>query len=99
NVTAARVARMMELGPATVTRVVDRLESRGLVVRERRLDDRRKIRLALTQSGEDLATRQVDLLDRVLRERIEELGPGLEDAVLDALEQLTRILNTISSPS
>jgi DNA-binding MarR family transcriptional regulator len=38
----------------TATRMLDGLEARGLVTRERRTDDRRGVRLTLTQEGERL---------------------------------------------
>jgi len=44
--TLAELARDVELSPATVTGLADRLERDGLVRRERSQTDRRKIRLA-----------------------------------------------------
>lgn len=61
-------ARMIERTPG-VTRLVDRLEAKGLVARERSADDRRQVRCTIT--GEGLALlreldRPVDALDERL---------------------------------
>src|SRR5690606_9728879 len=55
--TVASLARDLETDPASVTRTLDRLEAKGLVVRERSTTDRRVVRLALTPEGEKVAAR------------------------------------------
>ena len=52
EVTAAAVSRQIDLRPATLTGILDRLERDGLVVRERRSRDRRKVCLSLTEKGQ-----------------------------------------------
>ena len=73
EVTAAEVARQVQLSPATVTGILDRLERYGLIVRERRSKDRRKICLSLTPEG---------------TERMESLDPSLQDRFLVRLMSL-----------
>jgi DNA-binding MarR family transcriptional regulator len=55
-----------------VTRVIDQLEARALVQRERSLDDRREVKLRLTDAGrrmvESLIPTVVDRLNFVLRD-------------------------------
>jgi DNA-binding MarR family transcriptional regulator len=48
------LAKGMSLSPATVTGILDRLESRGLVVRERRIEDKRTVVVRLTVAGRKL---------------------------------------------
>jgi DNA-binding MarR family transcriptional regulator len=48
------LARGMSLSPATVTGILDRLESRGLVARERRVEDKRTVVVRLTAAGRKL---------------------------------------------
>ena len=45
------LARVWRVTPAVITGIVDRLESRGLVRREPDPDDRRRLRLVLTEAG------------------------------------------------
>jgi DNA-binding MarR family transcriptional regulator len=53
--TAAELARELYIDSAAMTRMVDRLEKRGLIARMPRGDDRRVIQLQVTESGQALA--------------------------------------------
>jgi DNA-binding MarR family transcriptional regulator len=53
--TAAELARELYIDSAAMTRMVDRLEKRGLIARMPRGDDRRVIQLQVTKSGQALA--------------------------------------------
>lgn len=66
-VTAAEVSRQVRLSPATLTGILDRLEKGGFIRRERDVQDRRKVRLSLTEKGaERLISVSPTLQDRFL---------------------------------
>lgn len=50
--TVGRLGAEVGLSPASVTRLVDRLERRGLVARSRDAEDRRRVDVRLTSYGE-----------------------------------------------
>jgi len=50
--TVGRLGAEVGLSPASVTRLVDRLEKRGLVARSRDVEDRRRVDVRLTSHGE-----------------------------------------------
>src|SRR4029077_11323929 len=52
--TAGRLGFETELSPTSVTRIVDRLERRGLVTRRREGEDRRYVEIHLEPAGERL---------------------------------------------
>jgi len=54
---AAELAREYGIDASAVTRLVDRLEKRGLLERVRSSEDRRAVRLALTPEGQAIAER------------------------------------------
>ncbi|RQH05019.1 MarR family winged helix-turn-helix transcriptional regulator [Paraburkholderia dinghuensis] len=54
-VLAAELAREYGIDASAVTRLVDRLEQRGLLERVRSSEDRRAVRLALTPEGQAIA--------------------------------------------
>jgi DNA-binding MarR family transcriptional regulator len=56
-VLAAELAREYGIDASAVTRLVDRLEKRGLLQRVRSCEDRRAVRLALTPEGQAIAAR------------------------------------------
>ncbi|MBU6470188.1 MAG: MarR family transcriptional regulator [Gammaproteobacteria bacterium] len=49
--TSGMLAQMVSLSPATVTGILDRLELRGLVTRERRPEDKRHVLVTVTDAG------------------------------------------------
>lgn len=55
STTAADFARELYIDAASMTRMIDRLEKRGLLVREANPDDRRQFKLRLTSEGTTLA--------------------------------------------
>ena len=65
-----------------ITRLVDRLEKRGLVARRRGKKDRRVVRASITRKGLEL----LQSLDRPVSEFVREMmgnlsGPGLQELV------------------
>lgn len=55
SATVASLARDLEMDPASMTRALDRMEAKGLVLRERSTVDRRVVQLTLTSEGERVA--------------------------------------------
>lgn len=55
EVTAADLAKRLSQDPGSMTRLLDRLQEKGLIDRSRAENDRRRIRLELTQAGRALA--------------------------------------------
>ena len=51
SATVAELARELQIDPGAMTRLLDRLESKGLCKRLRSTDDRRVVNLALTDEG------------------------------------------------
>jgi DNA-binding MarR family transcriptional regulator len=82
------LARLWQVTPAVITGVIDRLERRELVRREPDPDDRRRLRLALTDTG--LAASA--LVERALTE---ELAAQLAKASPRELAELGRALDLL----
>jgi MarR family transcriptional regulator, multiple antibiotic resistance protein MarR len=55
EVTAANLAKRLNYDPGSMTRLLDRLQDKGLIQRTRLDDDRRCIRIELTEAGRTLA--------------------------------------------
>ena len=92
EVTVAVVATRVQLGAPTVSRIVDRLERSGLVVRERRAADRRKVCLSLTPAGfERFQSLPKPLQDRFVQ-RFGELSPTRRAELLGALHEVLTLM-------
>lgn len=56
NPTAASLARDLNTDTGAMTRMLDRLEAKGLLLRSRSATDRRVVELTLTDQGRELTT-------------------------------------------
>ena len=92
EVTAAMVSESVQLSPATVSRILDRLEKRQLILRERRSADRRKVCLSLTDTGR----KKVDELPTPLQEqfvaRMQSLPLEEQSQLLATLENIVEMM-------
>lgn len=82
------LARVISLSPATVTGIVDRLEKRNIVTRERSTEDKRKVLIALTPEGARLVEKMPPPLHEAFSRRLEELSE-------DEQEEIDRVLARI----
>jgi len=82
------LARRLFLAVSTVTRTLDQLERRGLVLRRRGRGDRRVVRVTITPKGKALLARiQADLV-ATQRALLAPLSPAEREAVLRTLAGL-----------
>ena len=72
--------RMLERTPG-VTRLIDRMERKGWVTRERCTEDRRRVWCRISEPGLSL----LDSLDRPIDKLDEAIGEALDDSELDTL--------------
>lgn len=82
------LARRVSLSPATITGIVDRLEKRGLITRERSLEDKRKVEIALTDQGREIAVQMPPPLHETFSKRLRELP-------YDEQQEIDRVLSKI----
>ncbi|BDH55271.1 MarR family winged helix-turn-helix transcriptional regulator [Tsukamurella sp. PLM1] len=82
------IAEALQLDSPTLSPLLKRLETQGLVTRGRAADDERRIDVELTAAGRDLREQALAVPPAV----IEALG-----ASLDELEDLHRVLTTVNA--
>lgn len=93
--TPAELCRYLGLDSGSMTRMLDRLEQKELIVRNRCPEDRRQVRLALTAEGQRLA----DRLPEIGAAAMNELVGVLEPEELKALEGLlAKVLISAGDP-
>lgn len=88
----SELARQMYLRPATVVGIVDRLEMKNLVTRNRSSEDRRAVDLELTPLGKELAGRSPEVAQVMLVEGLAALSDGEFQAAAEGLRLVVRIL-------
>jgi DNA-binding MarR family transcriptional regulator len=86
--TANELARSMDIDASAVTRLLDRLEAKGLIERVRSAEDRRVVRLRLTPTGQEVTQVIPQVLATVNRDFLQ----GFAEAEIDQLRGfLTRM--------
>lgn len=80
------------MGVSTINGVIDRLEKKELVIRERDTTDRRKVFVRLTDSGRELTKAAPSLLQERLSDSLRSL-PKLEQAAIAlSLERVVELM-------
>jgi DNA-binding MarR family transcriptional regulator len=69
--TAATLARVLDCDTGSMTRMLDRLEAKELIIRTRSTDDRRRVQIELTAGGRRLAERLVAAIVEVLNRHLD----------------------------
>ena len=96
DATVLGLAERCGLGGSTAVGAIDRLEQTGLVQRERDRDDRRVVRVRLTERGREVAER----LPALARGLEDELTEGFSPAEREALRgHLVRLAETLGARS
>ncbi|CAG2145043.1 Multiple antibiotic resistance protein MarR [Cupriavidus campinensis] len=68
--TPLEISKLLEIDTGLMTRMLDKLESKGMVQRQRSEADRRVVNLILTDKGRDVASRIPDIAPDVLNHRL-----------------------------
>ncbi|MCK6188433.1 MULTISPECIES: MarR family transcriptional regulator [unclassified Pseudomonas] len=93
--TPAELCRHLSLDSGSMTRMLDRLEQKNLLSRQRSELDRRQVQLVLTADGQRLA----DMLPHIGAKALNQLAGALEPGELEALERiLKKILIAAGDP-
>ncbi|HVC36933.1 MAG TPA: MarR family transcriptional regulator [Gammaproteobacteria bacterium] len=71
--TTGMLAQSVSLSPATISGILDRMERRGLVTRERRPEDKRWVLVAVTHAGQVAAEAAPSYLAKRLTQALERL--------------------------
>lgn len=87
--TAAELCRVLEYDTGSMTRMLDRLEEKCVVLRERSSDDRRVVKIQLTAQGAEQYPKLKDEVRVTLNRRFSALS-------FDELEQLRGMLERLT---
>jgi DNA-binding MarR family transcriptional regulator len=88
--TAAELCRVLEYDTGSMTRMLDRLEEKAVVVRERSSDDRRVVNIQLTDQGAVQYPKLKEQVRLALARRFAPLTDADMQTLRDLLEKLVR---------
>lgn len=93
KVGVGELAQEMSLSQATVTSILDRLEDRGYVQREKSAEDRRKVITALTHKGREAVKDAPVPLQQRFVERFGKLASWEQHQLIAALERVATMMD------
>ncbi len=90
--TASSLAKAAALSQGTITGIVDRLETGGLVRRARDAVDRRRISITLTPAGEKVVRRAPSALQATLRNNLSALPNSELQLICSTLDRVVMMM-------
>ncbi|TDN62013.1 MarR family transcriptional regulator [Paraburkholderia sp. BL10I2N1] len=84
--TPFELSKLLSVDTGLMTRMLDKLETKGLLERSRSVDDRRVVNLVLTKKGEEIAAEIPQIAPEVLNARLKKFTKA-------EFEELCRLLN------
>jgi DNA-binding MarR family transcriptional regulator len=91
-VTANAIAGHIHLSPSTVIGILDRLETKGLIRRERDRKDRRLVHITLTEQGKSLACNAPSPLQDALVAAMDKLSETELTVITESLERIAGLM-------
>ena len=88
--TAAELCRVLEYDTGSMTRMLDRLEEKSVIVRERSSDDRRVVKIQLTPQGTEQYPKLLDQVRQALNRHFAPLSRDELTQLRDMLQRLTK---------
>ena len=93
NVTIGEIANSMNLSQATVTTIIDRLEKRALVYRERSTTDKRKVHALLSDLGVEVLKDAPTPLQDSFAKQFADLQEWEQTMIIASLQRVAQMMN------
>jgi len=98
SLTSRRLAQHVHLDPSTMVGIVDRLESKGFLLRERSSRDRRAVLLNLTEAGAALVKQAPSPLQALLAGKLRRLSIEERRQLAENVERIVRLMEADDVP-
>ncbi|MBW1956150.1 MAG: MarR family transcriptional regulator [Deltaproteobacteria bacterium] len=89
---SADLSRWLYVTPSNITGIIDRLEKKTLVHRDRQPKDRRVVLIRLTEEGADLSRRLPDPIEKKIIEQLADLKTDHVQLLAMAMNQILNLI-------
>ena len=93
RISAGDVAKSVSLSQGTVTGILERMEKRGLVVRERGRQDKRRVMVQVTKAGKTLLENAPPVMQESFLKKFNKIDPWEQTMILSALQRLVSMMD------
>ncbi len=89
----SKIAEEVALSPATVTNILDRMEHREYIERQRDERDKRKVNIWLTDKGREVLNNAPTLLQQSFIARFDDLETWEQNMIVASLQRVALLMN------
>jgi DNA-binding MarR family transcriptional regulator len=93
NAIISKLAQDVSLSQATVTTILDRLEKRELIYRQRSEQDKRKVHVHLTKKGHEILRNAPTALQNQFVQKFDALQDWEQTMILTALQRIAHMMD------
>lgn len=90
--TLASISTKVHLSPSTLVGIVDRLEAKGYVVRERSIEDRRQVLISITKDGKKFTKQAPSPLQETLAYALSGLTELEQSTIALSLQRIVELM-------
>lgn len=92
DIAIGTLAKKVSLSQATVTNIVERLEQKGILTRQKTASDKRRVMVSTTEKAQALMDKDPSLLDEEFITRFEKLETWEQTMLLSSLQRIARLM-------
>ncbi|MCD6578098.1 MarR family transcriptional regulator [bacterium] len=96
QIAIGEIARKISLSQATVTDIIDRLETKGLVLRTKNSLDRRQVLIKISPNGKNIVNKKPSLLQEEFLIEFNKLQKWEQHLLLSSVEKIASMMKTKS---
>ncbi len=93
HISITPLSKITSLSQATITDITKRLVAKGYILREKREDDRRAVRLSLTETGQKILDNLPPLLQEKFTDRFSRLENWEQMMILASFERVVQMMS------
>lgn len=92
DINIGKVAKKVSLSQATVTNIIDRLEARGMVTRERSSEDKRRVMVRVTDKTRDILKYNPSVLQEEFLNKFKQLEEWEQNLILSSIQRIAKMM-------
>lgn len=93
DINIGRVAKKVSLSQATVTNIIDRLETRSLVTRERSSQDKRRVIVRVTDKTREILQNDPSVLQEEFVSNFKKLEEWEQNLILSSIQRIAKMMS------
>ncbi len=92
DINIGKVAKKVSLSQATVTNIIDRLEARGMVTRERSSEDKRRVMVRVTDKTREILKYDPSVLQEEFLDKFKQLEEWEQNLILSSIQRIAKMM-------